>query len=819
MLTCLQKSPPPDWHLDNDSDMNTGGGHSRQSSGGLSSTADESEIAAMCQENPHLARIIQQVQADIRVKEELVNQLEKCEHDYVELHKRFEHKLYSLKQEILSLKRDRDRVMRRNSFSRNDAMAQKERQQLLEVKHAYEMKIKSLMVQLSEWQRKYAQTTSSSQASRNHNESIIRSLRVSVESLKLERRRLIKRSKEDKERSKEQMHAHQREIQQLRNKQLRDAERRRRLERENKQVQLMLQKRTDEVVLTNDKLNKLIHIVKKAVREGGVLDERQVSKCADLLQIGSALVASSNARLSSAHKRRSGKKASKASIQERAAKKKMLLDRALTQFIVGKQAVIEMEQLMAKREELSQKQEEILRERERSYYASAAERYLDEERYEAIAAELTYLNERIRALQNDAAHEIMQEEEEDEYVDMDLQQQQQQQKPAKRVTFADEVMGYTEKDLGDEWLDMDALEEKYTLPPNADPEAAHEMALKLIQSVTLDEAEKIMEALINDVASLKMEEYQRETQIMHLEKSMQDLQRTLTVMRDKAVRSAIESEKKIKRLEQGSRRSSLSTICVSDDNDSAIDLRVEEQYQQFGTIFDKIYSQGMTRTGSERSGSPVPCTPKNASGSPILPPMRPQSLIEKPPSSPSLAAAANRRNSMSSPDQFLQHLIQTGLLSPMVRQAPSPVLKPFTRDTESSTSSIRSSDLRRRSSIQSDNMSWSSHDSSPPHQKPIQIPQAAPTILNRRRARSLQQQQRPSPLILSNKQQRRFSLRELSLQQQQQHQPSPLQQQFVVPDSPTVRSPTPNGHNVFDRLATIHTKASQAKRASTPVPL
>ena len=337
----------------------------------------------MCDANPHFARIIAQVQSDIRVKEELVTQLERCENEYIHMRRKFEQRLGKLGHEILNIKRERDDVMRRAAYNEqqqqrqrmqrrgSDATSQREKQQLMDMRHAYEIKIKTLFTQLSDLRRKYSQSSSAIQSSRNQNESMLRALRVSVESLKMERRRMIKRMKEEALRVKEKMTAHEREIQQLRRRQQRDVEVKRRLERENKKVQLMLQKRSDEAVLTNDKLVKLIQILKKAVREGGVLDEKQLTRCADLLHIGSALVASSSSRLRRGNSSGVSKKklstALSIPLQVRAAKKKDLLDRALYQFIVGKQAMLEMQQLITKRNELSEKQKELTSEREQLF--------------------------------------------------------------------------------------------------------------------------------------------------------------------------------------------------------------------------------------------------------------------------------------------------------------------------------------------------------------------------------------------------------------------------------------------------------------------
>lgn len=867
-----------------------GGGHSRFSSGAITGFTEDSEFVDLCENNPQFARVLQQIQSDIHVKEELVSQLERCESEYVHMRRKFEQRLNKLGHEILTIKRERDDAMRRAQVQsqhqaasiqqqqqqaavKDNTQIQREKQQLNELRHGYEQKIRSLSMELSETRRKFMQVSSEMQSSRKQTQSIKKALRANIESSKTEKRRMVQRMKEEAMRTKEQMTAHEREIQKLRRRQQRDAEDKRRLERENKRVQLLLQNQSQEAVVTKDKLKRLVQVLKKAVREGGVLDDRLLNRCADLLHMGALLSnrLSTRQRQPRQHKRR-------IPVETRAAKKKDLLDRALFQYIHGRQAIAEMQQLIAKHNELFQKREELQTEREHLFggadndgmiqFDQAMMTYMDE-RIEAIGAEISYISVRIQALQNETTMDN-----EEEIVDMDMQKQQQQQQ-RKHVTFADEVMGTMRRKEEDEWLDMDALEERYSIPDNADPETSHRMALKVIHSLTPEEAAKVMESMINDLTTLRMDELSREVQIQQMEKSIQDLQNTLTLMKDKAVETVIASEKKIRRLEMGSRRSSMSgvyddndtttptnasTAIAADDDDSAIDMRVEEK---LGNLFDQIYNESVGNVLDRPGGgshSPVPMERDNsrssASGvSPSLRPQRPQSLIERP---VSMAAATRRRSSMASPEEFLQQFVQAGLMSATnkgqhsVGTPPSPIPRPIPTsprprpsDTAAAKAALLESLPLRRSSDSNTTMYNRTQQQN--------LPSVAQTFAGRRRAFSLQQQ----PI---NKPRRRFSLRELNLNDAATaaaptpqsnrlahlHQPSPLQQQFVIPDSPpeTPTTTTTNNNdypppppsssrlqkpyqytrintannNVFDRLSNKHTQASVAKRTSTPVP-
>lgn len=844
----------------------------------VSSEMDDTDLAEFYENNPQLHRMIGQIQSDIQVNEDLVIQLEKTEVEYGQMRKKFEEKIYALRDEILTLRREQQQ---KSATKRRDSNASINNMNT--IRQAYEMKMKALMGQLSDLKRKYSQTSSTIQSSRNQNESMLRALRVNVESLKVEKRRMIKRMKDEAERVKEKLHSHEREIQNLRRKQTKDNEHKRRLEREVKQMQLTLQKKTDESVVTAQKLKSLVNILKKAVREGGVLDEKLLASCSSLLDMGSALIQSSNRN---ARRKRSAKKPS-IPAETRAAKKKALLDNALYQFIQGKQAVEEMKQLLAKRNDLAQRKVEYMSERELLLLdednkdlstIDHAFRQVIDENIETVQAEISYLNARIHAIHNDAAAEIMQDEDgHEDVVVMDA-------RPEKRVTFAD-----PKSQVEDEWLDMDALEERYSLPASAGPDQALEMISRLLKSMASDEATLVMESTIDDIVLLRMEEHNNKMTIQQLEKSSQDLRRTLIVMKKAAIETTIENEKKLKRLQQQqlqqqgpSRRTSMSrdrscsklsnhsspTNEDSSDADSAIDLYPEEHYQHVESLFDKIYNDGINGKIEDFSiiESPLTVVAENE----LSPYLRPHPtsvssnrLNVSAPMKPSTSPLANRRDSMSSPEQFLMQLLQT---PKDIRPPPSPLMKPaefarYQQDRESSTSSIRSA-MRRRSSLQSDSGSWSGQQMTRASSGSKLPPQSElPPVLNRRRAFSFQQPPSTQPPPMPSTLRRRSLLRELTNVSTASgaESPKPIPQQYfdnreysthgttLIPTLQKQRShsvlamhappvhhlPRPStamkrvdsspnnsyelrrsaaANNVFDRLSSGHTHASQAKK-------
>lgn len=135
--------------------------------------------------------------------------------------------------------------------------------QVIEVKHLYEAKMKRLLAEIQDLRRKYTQTNTAMQTTRNQNESLLRGLRVNVESLKLEKKRMLKRMKEEAERVREQALANERMIAALRRKEATAIEARKRLEREHELQKQALKKRSEEVVHSNAQLKHLMAVMKR----------------------------------------------------------------------------------------------------------------------------------------------------------------------------------------------------------------------------------------------------------------------------------------------------------------------------------------------------------------------------------------------------------------------------------------------------------------------------------------------------------------------------------------------------------------------------
>ncbi|RUS22443.1 hypothetical protein BC937DRAFT_89158 [Endogone sp. FLAS-F59071] len=544
--------------------------------------------------NPQLLRMLHQIQADIAVKEELVAQLERSELEYTYMRAQYEERLNMLQEHLLEVQKQRDLALRRAGFTirPESSIHLKEKHQVIEVKHLYEAKMKRLLAEIQDLRRKYTQTNTAMQTTRNQNESLLRGLRVNVESLKLEKKRMLKRMKEESERVREQALANERMIAALRRKEANAIEARKRLEREHELQKQALKKRSEEVVHSNAQLKHLMAVMKRMTMSN--MANKNPGAVASLSRSGRK-----SSPLKNSTTQQPAEEVNKPPVHVRALRKKQLLDRAMYQYIAAKQAVNEMEQVLKRREILSQEKAELLVEREHTI-TSEVERcgqsgeFFDpeqplhmDERIELITAEVTYLNARIRALQAEAA----------DFSDM-MEPEHRVSRAGKRVSFSEDVVGGN-----DQWMDVDNLEERYCLSPTAGPDASYEMAVSLVRSLESDESKRMAEALIEDIVVLRTNEWSKQMNEQTLEKTIQDLRRTLLVMRKAAVDATIQQERKIKQLE----------VIVNKSSNYYGDLPtpVDDMFENGNTIFDKIYEDAINGTLSSVSSLDTPLSITN----------------------------------------------------------------------------------------------------------------------------------------------------------------------------------------------------------------
>ncbi|KAI8378632.1 hypothetical protein BD560DRAFT_389939 [Blakeslea trispora] len=769
-------------------------------------------------QNPQLVRMLHQIQSDIRVKEELVSHLEKSETKYSFMRRKFDEKVSELHGRLAELQKEKDTALAKtkSSFSsvpnRNDMSIQiKEKQQILETRQLYENKMKQLVTEIHDLKRNYTRTINNLQSTRSQHESLLKSLRVNVETLKVEKKRMIKRMKQETERVREQMAKQERKISKLQRQHSEINHARTKLEKEHEAQKITLKRRDKEILINNSQLKQLIDILKKAVREGGMLDDQLLGKVSHIIGGNFAAVARRGGMRNLPGYRQTRKKKNPIPVHLRVARKKELLDKMLYQFIQGKQAIVEMEQILFRRERLASEKMELLEERKSIFMAEkeAADMTgepmdmlaidLADERIDLLEAEISYLSARVRALQSEASGESV--DAMQTYNSMERQSSQEKRK----VTFADDIVNNPPS--SEEWTDMDALEEQFSVSPNAAPELVYDATIKLLKTLEADECRSITEALVDDITNARMSECNRQITMQNLEKSVQDLRRTLIVMKRAAIATTVENERRIRKLEEKDKG--------VQSNGGRLDDKIEDYIMNSGnTIFDKIYEDGlrgmistpepeymMNDSTDDLSSSSSTYERRSSTQSEgLIPPPSPLTLPTytnnpstltnnlmlsptRPPTSNGIRAPVSltekggvmrvnnsnypTRDTTPSPDRFY-NMIQKRLSwqqraggsespIPMTMTNPAEFAR-YAMDRESSTSSIHSSHLRR-ASLQSD-YSSSQNSSSWNNSGP---PTVSSSQSSRKRAFSVQQPAAQPQLLQQQLNRRRASLRELSM--------------------------------------------------------
>ncbi|KAI8967144.1 hypothetical protein BDF20DRAFT_917810 [Mycotypha africana] len=857
--------------------------------------------------HPQWARILHQLQSDIRVKEELVSHLEKSETKYILLRRQFDEEISLLHQQVAQLQKDRDRALAKtksayaatapataSEAARHELQLQ-EKQQLLETRHAFELKIKQLVSEIHQVKRNYSRTVALMQSTSSQQASLLKSLRANVDTLKAEKKRMIHRMKQETERVREQMAMQERRMAKLQRQHTEVTHARSRLQKEHEAQKLVLKRRDKERLIHHNQLTQLIDVLKKAVREGGMLDDTLLSQISHILGGQFAAVVRRGKGQSHpslpAWRSTRRKKKNPVPVQWRVMRKKQLLIKLLDQFVQGKQAVIEMEQLLFRREQLVAEKMEVLDERKNVYDVEKETSHLtgepmdrlamdlDDERIDLIEAEIAYLSARIRHLQSEAAADaaVSVQEEAASIVSSSTSEAAHAAAACdkRKVTFADDIIAETHPQ--DEWADMDAIEEQYGVPANAAPELVYDGTLQLLKSLEMDECRYMVESLVDDLANAHMSDLHHQRTMQNLEKTVQDLRKTLMIMKRAAISTTAENERRIRTLEAAVKGTSSSS--------SLHHKRLDEDDGTGDTIFDRIYADGVRglletpeprpslyRSPEEAAAMAMSDRRSSTHSEGLMPPPSPLTLTpsllthaarpstHQPVHPPSVltekgnrmmrvnsdGSYRTRQSTTPSPDRFY-NMIQKRLswqhrmahhsstsTSRHPEHDPPPEFARYVYDRESSTSSIRSSHFRRPS-LQSDHSSsqssWAGHGGANYQQPPHDATYDHSQQQKAERRRSLMILPKSSPLQQQQQQKtkRRASLRELSIQgiagsPMGYYDPSPsltLSQQplpnvkrtFLLPSaSSTVeRASTPNGANVFHRLAQTPTRASQAK--------
>ncbi|KAJ1506199.1 hypothetical protein HMI55_001272, partial [Coelomomyces lativittatus] len=321
-----------------------------------------------------LHKTLQRVQSNLALQEELVQALELTHQNYTTMQHSYEEKFSQLQVNVNSIKQERDQAL-----SRIQGAHTKEKEK--ELRSKFETKVKQLLNEISQLRRTQLDTSKVMTSSKK-SDYVLKQLRASLEALKLEKQRLLKKVKDDAEKAKEQALLHEREIQKLKKKEKLALDMVKKFERNFELQKLLLKKRTEEVVTSHQKLKNLTSLLHRS-------SSSQKSN-----------------KLSSKTTSLDPMEPTHMDIVVSLKDRQQTLYKAIETIVNAQRFHQQMEDLIARRKQLTE--EKLVLQKEREHVLSHATHvepdttlYLDEP-IALMDAELYYLETRIKSLQNDA---------------------------------------------------------------------------------------------------------------------------------------------------------------------------------------------------------------------------------------------------------------------------------------------------------------------------------------------------------------------------------------------------------------------------------
>ncbi|KNE61495.1 hypothetical protein AMAG_06314 [Allomyces macrogynus ATCC 38327] len=429
-------------------------------------------IAAQVVPTESVYKTLHKIQADIAIKEELIQQVEQSQREYKAMRSTYEEKVMQLQANIMAVKNERDMALTKLQGTGRE----KEK----DIRARYETKVKQLLGEISTLRRTHLEATKAMNSSKK-SEYVLRQMKTSIEALKAEKQRLLKKMREDAERAREHAQASEREIQKLRRKERLATEMAKKYERNFELQKVLLKRRAEEIVASHQKLKNVTALLKRSSVQKTITKNTPLTGSARRLSTMSAVAAASLRSLADEQ--------SEISMSFR----KNQLTKDMEAVVVSQQQSQQMEELLTKRKKLVEEQVELLRERERVVQAEAqrlgttpdysAQQYMDD-RLELIAAELQYVEARLKALQA----EVVQDKSENSY----------------------------------------------------------EAICNMVRSLTHDEAVSLLQSLVDDFIQVQILSRNQAIEVRNLETQTEQLRKNLLLMRQTAMSNAVDYEKRIK---------------------------------------------------------------------------------------------------------------------------------------------------------------------------------------------------------------------------------------------------------------------------------
>lgn len=220
--------------------------------------------------------LMNRVRSDLALKEDLIRQFEICQAEYSSMRRNYDEKLRLVQENLQQAQRERDLAIKKATSANPSASAPTTTSIS---NRRYEERIKSLGKELNVARASAAEAQRALQARSSSAESSMKSLRVQLEAMRIEKSKLLARLAEETNKLKSDCFAHDSELTELRQREYRATESARKLKKAYDFQKALLQKRIEQNHQARHKIRHLLLALKKQ-RSGGSIgfDESEISE-------------------------------------------------------------------------------------------------------------------------------------------------------------------------------------------------------------------------------------------------------------------------------------------------------------------------------------------------------------------------------------------------------------------------------------------------------------------------------------------------------------------------------------------------------------
>ena len=376
--------------------------------------------------DPDMYLLINKIQNDIAQHEALVERIHKRDAEYEVMKKAYEQKLNVLQSQMTQFQKERDLALKR--MQEASGVSKKDRAgNIAAAKNKYDEEKRRLDTQIAEYRRKLGENSRMQNTSRTRTDLLTKELQSTIESLKGEKARMLKELRKEAQKHRDASNANQREIARLRRKERAAAETAKRLERNNQLQRLMLKKRNEEMIRSQNKLKSVMQLLKRSSTPNRIFKSMVsgVSSPTSKRSNGNSRPSTGNngmhrimsdaavneflAGVNSPIRMNTETIAtSKPSVEVRAEFKKQMIDKELKTCVMLRRTQRKLVQYKQNRQRLVEEQRELITERGRvvqaeyertGLYDQDVPQYMDE-RLQAIDTEISVIDTKMSALED-----------------------------------------------------------------------------------------------------------------------------------------------------------------------------------------------------------------------------------------------------------------------------------------------------------------------------------------------------------------------------------------------------------------------------------